>query len=336
MEYNFVDNTYEKKEGIGVIYLAGGCFWGLERLLKAIPGVVQTVVGYANGHSLFPPTYEMVCTGSTGFRETVRVEYQKDTVSLDAILFAFFETIDVTAVNRQGADRGTQYQSGVYYIDSMTEEILERVVGVVRRRAVDFAVEWKPLENFYMAEPYHQGYLQKTPNGYCHISVADMVKVGKMFVDPSQYLRPSDTTIQERLDAMQYHVTQEGGTEPPFSNPYWNKKEQGIYVDIVTGEPLFSSEEKYESSCGWPSFTGGIDRNAFAYLKDTSLGMERTEVRSRSGNAHLGHVFYQDEESPNGVRYCINGAALRFIPYEEMEKEGYGYLRGRCFVGERT
>jgi len=329
MEYQYIDNSYQKQEGVSVIYLAGGCFWGLEQLIKLIPGVVRTTVGYANGNGSFPPTYEMVCMGRSDFRETVRVEYQKQIMSLDAILFAFFGSIDLQAINSQGPDSGTQYQSGVYYTDDNTEKIVNRIVKIVKGRTEVFAVEVKPLENFYAAEDYHQEYLQKNPTGYCHISIQDMINVKQMFVDPEKYQRPNHDVIQNKLTEKQYHVTQEAGTEIPFENEYWENKNKGIYVDIVTGEPLFFSGDKVESSCGWPSFSGGIDPNAFAYLKDNSFGMERTEVRSRSGDSHLGHVFYEDAESPNGVRYCMNSAALRFIPYEDMEKGGYEYLKAK-------
>ncbi len=162
--------------------------------------------------------------------------------------------------------------------------------------------------------------------GYCHITPEEIKMAGKMIIDPVKHRRPTDDEIRKKLTAEQYHVAVESGTEPPFMNEYWGHKEKGIYVDIITGEPLFSSKDKFESPCGWPAFSKAIDPNTVVYLKDDSFGMRRTEVRSRAGNSHLGHVFYGDPDSPNGVRFCINSLSLRFIPFAEMEKEGYGYL----------
>jgi len=187
-------------------------------------------------------------------------------------------------------------------------------------------VEIKPLERFYDAEEYHQDYLEKNPGGYCHILPEEINEVSKMVVDPGKYQRPADEVIKTRLSVDQYRVTQEAGTELPFQNEYWDNHERGIYVDVVTGEPLFSSKDKFDSGTGWPSFSRSIDINTFIFLEDTSLGAMRTEVRSRAGNSHLGHIFYNESISPTGTRFCINSAALRFVPYEKMEAEGYGYL----------
>lgn len=322
----FKDETYLRENGVGVIYLAGGCFWGLEKLMQSIPGVLRTTSGYANGDPLIRPTYEQVCSGKTGYREAVRVEYNKDKISLDAILFAFFSAIDPTARNRQGNDIGSQYQTGVYFTDKSSAEILEHVVKVEKLRYKDFAVEIKPLESFYDAEEYHQKYLDKNPCGYCHITQAEIEKTKEMIVDPAKYRRQEDNEIISLLSKEAYSVAVESGTELSFSNKFWNHKEQGIYVDIVTGEPLFSSKDKFESPCGWPAFSKPIDPNAIIYLNDDSFGMKRTEVRSRAGNSHLGHVFYGEPDSPDGTRFCINSLSLRFIPLSNMEKEGYGYL----------
>ena len=176
------------------------------------------------------------------------------------------------------------------------------------------------------AEEYHQNYLEKNPGGYCHIPRAEMELFSRLRIDPGDYQKPAAESIRDKLTAEQYRVTQESGTERAFTGEFWDKFEKGIYVDIVTGEPLFSSTDKYESGCGWPAFTKPIEEPAVVELEDLSHGMRRTEVRSRAGDSHLGHVFTGDPESPNGVRYCINSAALRFVPYEKMEAEGYGYL----------
>ena len=322
-----IDNSYEEKEGIDVIYLAGGCFWGLEKLMQSIPGVVDVVSGYANGSADIEPTYNMVISGSTGYRETVRVEYKPDEVSLDALLFAYFNVIDPTIRNAQGNDRGTQYQTGVYFPDDASGETVVRIAAIERERSDKFVVEIEPLERFYDAEEYHQNYLDKNPSGYCHISPGEMREASEMIVDPGDYPRPSEAEIKENLNDLQFDVTQNAATEPPFRNEYYDNHESGIYVDIVTGEPLFSSDEKFESGTGWPSFTAPIDENTIRMIEDRSHGMRRVEVRSRSGNSHLGHVFYNDSGSPTGTRFCINSAALRFIPFDEMENDGYGYLQ---------
>ena len=249
-----------------VIYLAGGCFWGMEQLMQSIPGVIDAESGYANGTCEADADYKTVCKGETGFRETVRGRSEK------------------------------------------------------------FFVEIGPLKNYYPAEEYHQNYLEKNPNGYCHIPRAEMELFSQLRIDPGDYQKPAAESIRDKLTAEQYRVTQESGTERAFTGEFWDKFEKGIYVDVVTGEPLFSSTDKYESGCGWPAFTKPIEEPAVVELEDLSHGMRRTEVRSRAGDSHLGHVFTGDPESPNGVRYCINSAALRFVPYAKMKAEGYGYL----------
>ena len=326
MSQTAIDNTYKRQAGIDVIYLAGGCFWGLEKLMQSIPGVVDAVSGYANGRANIVPTYDLVIRGTSGYRETVRVEYDPNAISLDAILFAYFHVIDPTIENAQGNDRGTQYQTGIYYTDASSQETVEGIAAIEKERHDDFVVEIQPLERFYTAEEYHQDYLDKNPFGYCHISRAEMKTVSEMIVDPGLYPKPSEAQIREGLTDLQFRVTQNDDTERAFDNPYWDNHEKGIYVDVVTGEPLFSSKDKFDSGTGWPSFTQPIDENTVRLTADRWVGINGIEVRSRAGNSHLGHVFYRESTSPNGTRYCINSAALRFIPLQEMEAEGYGYL----------
>lgn len=309
-----------------VIYLAGGCFWGMEHLMQSIPGVIDAKSGYANGTDESDANYETVSRGKTGFRETVRVEYDPQQVSLDALLLAYFYVIDPTVKNQQGNDRGTQYQTGVYYTNEKAKEVVERIADIERSRAKEFFVEIGPLMNFYTAEEYHQDYLEKNPSGYCHIPMEEIQLFSSLHIDPGDYKKPAAESIRDKLTEEQYRVTQENETERPFQNEFWDRFEKGIYVDIVTGEPLFSSTDKFESGCGWPAFSKPIEDPAVVEVPDDSHGMKRTEVRSRAGNSHLGHVFTGDSESPNGVRYCINSAALRFIPYEKMKEQGYEYL----------
>ncbi len=309
-----------------VIYFAGGCFWGMEKLMSMVPGVLDAASGYANGH-VVRPTYEQVCTGTTGHRETVRVSYDPDKVSLEALLWLFFSVIDTEVENRQGNDVGTQYQTGIFYENPDDRALIERAAAIEKGRRNAFHVLIEPLISFYEAEAYHQDYLDKNPGGYCHLPAAAFVRAKTLTVDPKGYMRPDDRALRGKLTPIQYAVTQESATERPFEGEYWDSQAKGLYVDIATGEPLFSSRDKYVSACGWPAFAKSVDENAMVYRRDRSHGMTRTEVRSRAGDSHLGHVFEGDRESPSGVRYCINSAALKFIPYEKMDEAGYGYLK---------
>jgi len=315
-----------REDGLPVIYLAGGCFWGMEKLMASLPGVRQVTCGYANGSCEEDAVYVTVCQGDTGFKEAVQVVYDPEATSLDAILFAFFAVIDPSQRNRQGNDVGTQYQTGVYYTDDASRKTVERIARLEAGRAASFHVEIGPLLNFYPAEECHQHYLDKHPGGYCHIPTQEIAALSNLKIDPGRYQKPAPEVLRDMLTEDQYRVTQKAGTEPPFSNRYWYFEGKGIYVDVVTGEPLFSSRDKFRSSCGWPAFSKPIEAPSIVERTDKSHGMRRTEVRSRAGDSHLGHVFAGDPEAPGGVRYCINSAALRFVPYEKMEEEGYGYL----------
>jgi len=296
------------------IYLAGGCFWGTEAYLARIPGVESAVSGYANG-STEAPAYEDI--PRTGHAETVRVRYDPERLALPALLGQFFEIIDPTVKNRQGNDRGAQYRTGIYYTDAADLPVIRAAAAEAQTRYSDPVVpELLPLSNFFPAEEYHQKYLEKNPGGYCHVDFSKLAKEAET-KDAAQPLR-------ERLSPLSYHVTQENGTEPPFSNAYWDNRAPGLYVDIVSGAPLFLSSDKFDSGCGWPSFTRPLAQDAVVEKTDRGFGMRRTEVRSVGSDAHLGHVFDDGPREHGGLRYCINSAALRFIPADEMEAEGFG------------
>lgn len=303
------------------IYLAGGCFWGLEEYFSRIEGVKKTTVGYANGQ-VESTNYQLI--HQTDHAETVHLIYDEERVSLREILLYYFRVIDPLSVNKQGNDVGRQYRTGVYYTDEGDKAVIEQVFAEQEKQlGQKIAVELEPLRHYVLAEDYHQDYLKKNPGGYCHINVNDAYQP---LVDPGQYEKPTDAELKEQLTQEQYQVTQHSATERPFHNAYNATFEEGIFVDVTTGEPLFFAGDKFESGCGWPSFSRPIAREVLRYYEDKSHGMERIEVRSRSGNAHLGHVFSDGPESAGGLRYCINSAALRFIPKEKMEAEGYAYL----------
>ena len=303
------------------IYLAGGCFWGLEEYFSRIEGIKKTTVGYANGQ-VESTNYQLI--HQTDHAETVHLIYDEKRISLREILLYYFRVIDPLSINKQGNDIGRQYRTGVYYTNQADKAVIEQVfVEQEKQLGQKIAVELEPLRHYVLAEDYHQDYLKKNPGGYCHINVNDAYQP---LVDPGQYERPTDAELKEQLSEEQYQVTQNSATERPFHNAYNATFEEGIYVDVTTGEPLFFAGDKFESGCGWPSFSRPIARDVLKYYEDKSHGMERIEVRSRSGNAHLGHVFTDGPELAGGLRYCINSAALRFIPKEKMEAEGYAYL----------
>ncbi|HCX03193.1 MAG TPA: peptide methionine sulfoxide reductase [Clostridiales bacterium] len=306
------------------IYLAGGCFWGVEAYFDKILGVEYTEVGYANGKTE-DTSYQEI--DSTGHAETVRVVYDPEVVELEEILEYYFKIIDPTILNRQGNDIGTQYRTGIFYKNEDDEQVISNFIESIKSDYdSEIVTEVEPLENFVIGEEYHQDYLEKNPNGYCHINLSDIPN-RKPEINPRDYEKPSDEEIKEKLTEEEYEITQGKGTEPPFKNEYNDNKAKGIYVDIVTGQPLFSSRDKYDSGSGWPSFTKPIDKGLLRYLEDKSIGMERIEVLSISGDTHLGHVFNDGPEDEGGLRYCMNSGSLRFIPLEKMDEEGYGDLK---------
>lgn len=301
------------------IYLAGGCFWGTDHLFSLVPGVVSTEAGYANS-KVPDPTYRQVCSGTTDAAETVKVVYDDNLVSLTDLLKLYFKSIDPLSVNRQGNDVGTQYRTGIYYTDPADASVVEAQVATIQRRHKQpLAVEVGQLRNFYPAEDYHQDYLYKNENGYCHVDPALFREAREM--KPSR--KESKEELRKRLTPLQWEVTQNAATERPFANEYDDEFRKGIYVDITDGTPLFVSSNKYNSGCGWPAFTRPIEDSLIDESLDTSYGRIRTEVKSASSGAHLGHVFNDGPVEEGGLRYCINSASLRFIPLEKMEEEGY-------------
>lgn len=329
---NLKDNTMNTK----TIYLAGGCFWGTEHFMQQIPGVISTEVGYANSN-VPNPSYREVCTGRTGAAETVKVTYNPDEVTLPFLLNLYYKTIDPTSLNKQGNDRGTQYRTGIYYTEeSEAPVVAESLEALQARYNRPLAIEAGPLRNFYPAEDYHQDYLNENPGGYCHINPA-LFRMAREAKDPDApvnhkktsgpvYTKPSEEELREKLTPLQYEVTQNAATERPYLNEYDHEFRPGIYVDIVNGEPLFVSTDKFDSGCGWPAFSKPISEDLIKEVRDTSHGMIRTEVRSAHGDSHLGHVFNDGPRDKGGLRYCINSASLRFIPLADMKAEGYGDL----------
>lgn len=330
------EKSRERTETSKDIYLAGGCFWGLEEYMDRIDGVIDVTSGYANGNTE-NPSYQEVVTGNTNHAETVHVIYDEEVISLEDVLAYYFRVINPVALNKQGNDVGTQYRTGIYYTD---EDEAEKIQEFIDNKQVDYdqpiLVEVEMLDGYYLAEDYHQDYLKKNPNGYCHIDLDDAyiplektgntLKENAIIIDESMYSVPPIEEIRETLTDIQYAVAIENQTEMAFSNEYYDNHDEGIYVDVVSGEPLFSSADKYDSGCGWPSFTKPIDPDVITRLEDDSFGMIRVEVRSRVANIHLGHVFEDGPKDEGGLRYCINSASIKFIPVEELEEMGYGYL----------
>ncbi len=312
-------NIHYEGRQLKEIWLAGGCFWGVEAYMSRVYGVAEVASGYANGRTE-NPSYEDVCYKNTGHSEAVHVQYDWKRVNLDALLKSFLKIIDPTTLNRQGNDVGNQYRTGIYYKDEEDLATIQRVLSEEQKKyRKPIVIEVQPLSNFTLAETEHQNYLEKNPKGYCHVDFSTLKEEATNQTDLGEYQKVDDATLRDKLSKIQYDVTQKNKTEPPFNNAYWNHDKPGIYVDVVTGEPLFSSTDKFDSGCGWPSFTKPISPKVTTYKEDKSLGVLRTEVRSKVGDSHLGHVFDDGPEEQGGKRYCINSASLRFIPQDQID-----------------
>jgi peptide methionine sulfoxide reductase msrA/msrB len=299
---------------------AGGCFWCMEKPFESVGGVNTVISGFTGGKEK-NPSYDQVSAGKTSHTEAVEISFDETKISYEQLLEIFWRQIDPTDSQGQFVDQGSQYRPEIFYLNDQQKLIAEKSKKSLIAKNIfkkPIVVNITPANRFWPADDYHQDYYKKNPIRYKYYrsnSGRDqfLEKIWGQVSTQANFTKPALVELKRNLTPLQFKVTQEDGTEPAFKNEYWDNKQPGIYVDIVSGEPLFSSEDKYDSGTGWPSFTKPINENSIVIKTDRSWGMSRTEVRSKLADSHLGHVF-DEKSSPSGKRYCINSAALKFIP----------------------
>ncbi|BDX52831.1 peptide methionine sulfoxide reductase MsrA/MsrB 1 [Metamycoplasma equirhinis] len=302
------------------IYLAGGCFWGMQAYFSKIKGIINTNVGYANGLTLETNYHNIK---ETDHAETLEIEYDENIINIAEIFERYLTLINPYSRNRQGGDIGRQYRTGIYFVDEYSRKcaLLTLQIYEKQHEGKKVAIEVEKLNNFILAEEYHQNYLLKNPNGYCHINLSAADK--PLF---SKDKLTSEEIEKLNIDDFSKKVLLEKATETPFSSSFNSLNECGLFIDKISGEPLFSSENKYNAGCGWPSFTKPIRTDCVNYYDDFSHNMHRIETTSKNQDSHLGHVFNDGPKEQGGVRFCINGASLNFIEIDKLENTIYENL----------